>query len=160
MSSYRQAVDDFLAPGRRIAVAGVSRQGDQPANLIYRKLRDAGYEVWAINPAADRIEDATCHPDLAAVPAKLDGVVAATPPAATEDLARQCRELGIPRLWMHRSFGTGSVSPAAVESASQDGLTVLAGGCPMMFVKPIDPAHRCMRWILDLTGGLPAPGPK
>lgn len=156
MPTYRQAVDEFLA-GRRIAVAGVSRDSRQPANAIYRKLRDAGYEVFAVNPATDRAEGAPCYPDLAAVPAKLDGVVAATPPAATETVMRQCRELGIPRVWMHRSFGGGSVSEAAVEVAKGGGITVLAGGCPMMFVRPVDPAHLCMRWVLKVTGGLPQP---
>ncbi len=157
MPTYRQAVDDFLAPGRRIGVAGVSRHGDPPANLVFRKLRDAGYEVYAVNPATDQVEGAPCYPDLAAVPVRLDGVVAATPPAATEDVARKCVELGIPRLWMHRSFGGGSVSPEAVRTCSDGGVTAIAGGCPMMFVEPIDPAHRCMRWIAKHTGGLPAP---
>ena len=156
MPTYRQAVDEFLA-GRRIAVAGVSRDGGQPANLIFRKLRDAGYEVFAVNPNADQVEGAPCYPDLAAVPAQLDGVVAATPPAGTEAVVRQCRELGIPRVWMHRSFGQGSVSQEAVKAGAEQGMTVLAGGCPMMFVDPVDPVHRCMRWVLKVTGGLPQP---
>lgn len=152
MPTYRQAVDDFLAQ-RRIAVAGVSRDGDLPANLIFRKLRDHGYEVYAVNPSADRVEGAACYKDLAAVPVPLDGVVAATPPDATADVVRQCAELGIPRVWMHRSFGRGSVSDSAVDEGRHDGLTVIAGGCPMMFVKP-DPVHTCMRWVLKVTGGL------
>ena len=110
--------------------------------------------MFAANPNADQVEGAEYYPDLAAVPAQLDGVVAATPPAGTEAVVRQCRELGIPRIWMHRSFGEGSVSQAAVQAGAERGMTVLAGGCPMMFVQP-DPAHRCMRWVLGVTGGLP-----
>lgn len=155
MTTYREAVDDFLSQ-RRIAVAGVSRDGDLPANLIFRKLRDAGYEVYAVNPSAEQVEGGPCYPDLASVPVPLEGVVAATPPEATEDVTRQCAELGIPRLWMHRSLGQGSVSDKAVEEGLDDGLTVIAGGCPMMFVEP-DPIHRCMAWVLKMAGRLPAP---
>lgn len=155
MTTYREAVDEFLAQ-RRIAVAGVSRSGDQPANLIFRKLRDAGYEVYAVNPSADRVEGGPCYDDLASVPVPLDGVVAATPPEGTDAVVRQCVELGISRVWMHRGIGSGSVSASAVEEARRSGLTVLEGGCPMMFVRP-DPFHRCLRWVLGATGKLPAP---
>jgi hypothetical protein len=30
---------------------------------------------------------------------------------------------------------------------------VIAGGCPMMFCEPVDIGHKCMRWIIDVTGG-------
>ena len=39
--TLRDAAAEFLAQDR-IAVAGVSRDEKQPANLIYRRLRDAG----------------------------------------------------------------------------------------------------------------------
>ena len=155
MTTYREAVDEFLAQ-KRIAVAGVSRSGDQPANAIFRRLRDAGYQVYAVNPGTDRVEGGPCYEDLSAVPVPLDGVVAATPRAGTEDVVRQCVELGIPRVWMHRGIGPGSVSGAAVEEGRRRGLTILAGGCPMMFVRP-DPFHRCLRWVLGATGKLPVP---
>jgi len=155
MTTYREAVDDFLTQ-RRIAVAGVSRSADQPANLIFRKLRDAGYEVYAVNPHADQVEGGPCYESLAAVPVPLDGVVAVTPRERTDEVMRECAELNIPRVWMHRSFGPGSVSEPAVEAGRRDGITVLAGGCPMMFVQP-DPGHRCMRWVLGVMGKLPAP---
>lgn len=156
MPDLRETVREFLA-GERIAVAGVSRNGDLPANLIYRKLRDAGYRVVAVNPETERVEGDPCYPDLASVPEVPDGVVAATPPLATEEVVRECIELGVERVWMHRSFGAGSVSEPAVELARQHGMTVIAGACPMMYVEPVDPAHTCMRWVLKLTGGLPRP---
>lgn len=81
-------------------------------------------------------------------------MVAVTPTEGTDEVVRQCAELGIPRVWMHRSFGPGNVSQAAVEAGSRDGITILVGGCPMMFVQP-DPGHRCMRWLLGMMGKLP-----
>ena len=60
MSTLREAADEFLAQ-HRIAVAGVSRDGKQSANLIYRRLKDSGHEVFAVNPNADTVEGDRCY---------------------------------------------------------------------------------------------------
>ena len=156
MSDLREAVQDFLAR-KRLAVAGVSRDGNLPANLIFRKLRDAGYEVFPVNPNASEVEGVPCYRDLASVPAGLEGVVLAAPPGAAEGLVRECAQLGIPRVWMHRSLGEGSVSPEAVELCRREGIAVIPGACPMMFVEPVDFGHRCFRWVLGGLGKLPEP---
>jgi predicted CoA-binding protein len=87
----------------------------------------------------------------------VDGVVIVTRPETTLAIVRQCPEAGVRRVWMHQSMmraGT-SVSPAAVEFCEQHGITVIAGACPLMFGKTADFGHRCMRWVLGVTGGLP-----
>jgi predicted CoA-binding protein len=159
MSQLNERVRDFLSQ-RRIAVAGVSRDPNQAANAVYRKLRDAGYEVFAVNPSANDVEGDTCYPSLGAIPGGVDAVVAATPPEATEDVVRECAEVGISRVWMHRSFGEGSVSEQAVAYCRDRGLDVIPGACPVMFCEPVDFGHRCMRWILKLTGRLPKCAPR
>lgn len=153
-NTLRETIDDFLAQ-KRIAVAGVSRSNDQAANLIYRKLRDAGYRVFAVNPNAEEVEGDSAWPDLASLPEKPDGVVAATAPAATVEVVRQAIGQGIPRVWMHRSFGEGSVSKEAVELCREHGIAVIPGACPMMYCQPVDVGHKCIRFLLKLTGGLP-----
>lgn len=157
MSDLRVAAEEFLAQ-RRIAVAGVSRSGAEAANLVYRKLRGAGYEVFAVNPKASEVEGDPCYPDLHSIPGDaVDGVVIATPPEVTARIVEDCAALGIPRVWIHRSFGQGSVSEDAVRRCRELGLAVIPGACPMMFCEPVDVGHRCMRFILRVTGGLPTP---
>jgi predicted CoA-binding protein len=148
------SIADFLTH-RTVAVAGVSRDRRAPANAIYQRLKREGYRVFAVNPRADAVEWAQCWPSLDALPEPVDGVIAVTPPRESEALVRDCARLGIPRLWMHRSFGEGSVSAAAVEYGRAHGVEVLAGGCPLMYCGRVDPAHRCFRWILGRTGKLP-----
>lgn len=155
MTGLDDLVRGFLSQ-KRIAVAGVSRNPREAANLIFRKLDGAGYHVVPVNPRTDDVEGRACYPDLAAIPNGVDGVVIATPPAAAEGLVEQCATLGIRWVWMHRSFGEGSVSPAAVERCRAHGIRVIAGACPMMFCQPVDFGHRCMRWLLGVTGGLPS----
>lgn len=147
-------ISDFLAQ-KRIAVAGVSRSKDQAANVNYRKLRDRGYEVFAVNPRAEQVEGDPCYPSLAAIPGGVDAVLVATPPEGTVETVRECVALGIRRVWMHRSFGQGSVSERAASICHEHGVALIPGGCPMMFQQPVDLGHRCMRWLLRLTGGLP-----
>ncbi len=123
---------------------------------MYRKLRGAGYEVFAVNPNAQTVEGDPCYPDLRSVPGGIDGVVIATHPAVSEQVAQECAQLGVSRVWMHRSFGQGSVSEEAVEICRENGIAVIAGGCPLMFCDPVDIGHRCMRWILGVSGRLPS----
>ena len=156
MPNLSAAVKDFLAQ-ERLAVAGVSRDGNLPANLIFKKLRDGGYQVYPVNPNASEVEGVECFPDLRSVPETIQGVVVATPPQATESVVQECIDLGIPRVWMHRSFGQGSVSEAAVELCRSEGISVIPGACPMMYLEPVDLGHRCFRWVLGLTGKLPKP---
>jgi predicted CoA-binding protein len=153
--SVPEAITEFLAQ-KRIAVAGVSRTTQQPANAIYRRLRDTGHQVFATNPEAERVEGDPCYPGLRALPSPVDGVVIATPPSAAVEVVREAAELGIERVWIHRSFGDGSVAEDAVSLCREKGISVIVGGCPMMFCGRVDPFHRCMRWFLRMRGRIEA----
>jgi predicted CoA-binding protein len=165
MATIDPLVADFLAQ-RRIAVAGVSRKGRSAANAIYKKLKGAGYEVYAVNPNAESIDGDKCYPDLKSLPSPPEGVVIATNSSRAAGLVRQCIEAGTPRVWMHCSLGSthkaaikwaaksSSVSEEAVSLCRSNDISVITGACPMMFCKPVDPAHTLMRGVLRLFGGL------
>ena len=154
MANTPELVAAFLR-GKRIAVAGVSRQPGQAANAVFRKLKASGYEVFPINPKASELEGATCYRDIGSVPGQLDGVVIATAPDISVEIARQCSEHGVPRVWFHRSFGSGSVSEEAVRECRARGIDCVVGGCPLMFCDPVDFGHRCMKWWLQRQGRVP-----
>jgi len=156
MATAEAAIDDFLAQ-KRIAVAGVSREpgGKHGGNVIYKRLKERGYEVFAVNPNADTVEGDPCYRSLASIPGGVDAVVIATTPAVAPSVATECRELGITRVWMHRSFGGGSVSPEANAYCRQNGITSIAGGCPLMYGPTSDGGHRFMKVFAGLFGQLP-----
>ena len=156
MTALEQAANEFLDQ-KRIAVAGVSRNpgAGEAANVVYRRLRERGYSVFAVNPNADTVEGDRCYHDLKSIDGGVDGVVVATTPAVAERVVTDCAELGIERVWLHGSFGTGSRSDRAASYGREHGVRVINGGCPCMFGKTADFPHRCMRRILGLTGGLP-----
>ena len=151
-------VEDFLGQ-KRVAVAGVSRKDSHhpAANLIYRRLKATGHDVFAVNPHMQTFDGDRCYPDLRSIPGGVDGVVIVTRPDTTEQIVRQCTDAGVRRVWMHQSLAKGSsVSPSAVEYCRQHDISVIPGACPMMFGPGVDLGHACMRWIMKLTGGLPA----
>ncbi len=155
MDPIKAAATAFLDQ-RRVAVTGVSRQGrDHGSNTVYRRLRDRGYDVFAINPNADEVEGDLCYPDLKSVPGGVEAVVIGTRPEVAEQTMRDCVELGIGHVWMHRGPGPGSVSPEAARYGREHGVKVIDGGCPLMFEPTADFGHKCMRAVLTLTGSVP-----
>ncbi len=155
MTSVKEAAATFLAR-RRIAVTGVSRHPkDHGSNVVYGRLRDRGYEVFAVNPNAEQVEGDPCYPTLHDIPGGVDAVVIATRPDRAEATVLECEELGIDQVWMHRAFGEGSVCDEATVYGREHGMTVIDGGCPLMFESTADTGHKIMRFILTRTGKVP-----
>jgi predicted CoA-binding protein len=155
MPTLKQAAAEFLAH-KRIAVTGVSRSPrDHGGNVVYQRLRQRGYQVFAVNPNADQVEGDRCYHDLKAIPGGVEAVVIATRPEAADGTLRECADLGIRQVWMHRAFGGGSVREPAVAWGREHGIRVIDGGCPLMFEPAADVGHKCMRWLLALTGKVP-----
>jgi predicted CoA-binding protein len=153
MQSVKDAATAFLA-NKRVAVTGVSRTAKgHGSNLVYQRLRQRGYEVFAVNPNTSEVEGDLCYRDLASIPGGVEAVVIGTRPETAEDTMHECAELGIKHVWMHRGPGPGSVSADATEYGRQHGITVIDGGCPLMFEPTADFGHRLMRHLL--AGNVP-----
>ena len=155
MKTMKEAASEFLAD-KRIAVTGVSRRPkDHGANTVYKRLRDRGYEVFAVNPNTDAVEGDRSYHDLKSIPGGVDAVVIATAPSRADDTMHECDELGIKHVWMHRGPGPGSVSDSATAYGRDHGITVIDGGCPCMFGPTADRGHKMMRLVFSLTGNVP-----
>ena len=149
MQSVKEAASEFLA-NRRVAVTGVSRTPKtHGSNTVYQRLRDRGYDVFAVNPNADTVEGDPAYQDLKSIPGGVDAVVIGTRPELAEGTMRECAELGITHVWMHRGPGAGSVSAAATDYGRRHGITVIDGGCPLMFGPTADVGHKLMRLVLS-----------
>ena len=155
MQDIKEAASEFLAK-KRVAVTGVSRTPKtHGSNNAYRRLRERGYDVFAVNPNADEVEGDRSYHDLRSIPDGVDGVVITTRPEHADATMRECVDLGIRRVWMHRAFGRGSVSAEATDYGRQHGISVIDGGCPCMFEPTADPGHKAMRVFSTLTGKVP-----
>ena len=147
MPTLKEAASEFLAH-KRIAVTGVSRKSkEHGSNTVFKRLRDRGYQVFAVNPNADKVEGASSYHDLRSIPGGVEAVVIATAPDKALGTMRECVDLGIKHVWMHRSYGQGSVSAKATAYGREHGITVIDGGCPLMFDPTADFGHKVMRLI-------------
>jgi len=153
MQNVKEAATAFLA-NKRVAVTGVSRTPKtHGSNTVYKRLRERGYQVFAVNPNAGEVEGDPSYKDLASIPGGVDAVVIATRAEIAEDTMRECAELGIKHVWMHWGSGASSVSTAATEYGRRHGITVIDGGCPLMFAPTADLGHKVMR--VALSGRVP-----
>lgn len=147
MPTMNEAAAGFLA-NKRIAVTGVSRKPKgHGSNTVFKRLQERGYEVFAVNPNADEVEGARSYHDLTSIPGGVDAVIIATAPDKAEATMHECEALGIKQVWMHRAFGQGSVSEPAASYGRDHGITVIDGGCPLMFEPTADFGHKIMRRV-------------
>ncbi len=155
MTTIKEAATEFLSH-KRIAVTGVSRTpGSHGSNAVYKRLRERGYDVFAVNPNADTVEGDRAYHDLHSIPDRVDAVIIGTRPDRADETMRECAELGIKHVWMHRGPGAGSVSASATTYGRDHDITVIDGGCPCMFGPTADRGHKAMRVLFTLTGNVP-----
>jgi len=163
MAKIDVLVQDFLAQ-KKIAVVGVSDLRETGCNLAYRKFKQAGYTVFAVNTHLTTFEGAPVYPDLKSITEKPDAVFIFANPRVTEQIVQQCIDLGIKRGWMHFLMGTKpglaagmtSVSSEAVRLCRENGIAVIPGTCPNQYLKP-DFGHAMMRTMFRTFGVHPVP---
>ncbi len=160
MAKIDELVKDFLAQ-KKIAVVGVSDKRETGCNMSYKKFKEAGYQVYGINPRITTFEGDPCYPDLKSLPEKPDAVFILANPKVTEQVVQQCVDLGVKHVWMHCMMGTkpglatsmSSVSSDAVRMCRENGIAVIPGSCPNQFIKP-DVGHGMMRGLWRVFGFL------
>lgn len=97
------------------AVVGVSADRSKFGYKVYKRLLDAGYTVYAVNPKLGELEGRQVYPGLTSLPEVPEVVNCVVPPAVTTAIVPQCAQLGIKYLW----FQPGADCAAAVELADK-----------------------------------------
>ena len=154
MQTVNEAASTFLAK-KRVAVTGVSRTPkDHGSNTVYKRLRERGYEVFAVNPNADSVMGEPCCRRLGDIPGGVDGVVIATNPKDALAVAQECKAQRITRVWFHKNVGTGSYSKEAHEFCRANGITALVS-CPLWYGGCSDGFHRAFGTFCRTFGLVP-----
>jgi len=142
-------IDDFLAQ-RHLAFVGVSTDARQFANAVYRRLRAGGRTLYPVNRSTrvgDEIEGDAAFQSLRDVPDPVGGVVVMVATESAAGVVRDAIERGVPRVWLHRGVGRGSVSVEAVSWCRHNGVVVIDGACPLMFEEPVSALHALHRLL-------------
>lgn len=148
-------VEDFLTL-RRIAMVGVSRDPDDFSRKLFREMCERGYDMVPVNLVAEEIDGRECFQRLQAVKAPVEGVLVMTPSYETIRVVRDCAEVGIRQVWIYRAGGRGAVSPEAIEFCTRNGIRVVDGHCPFMFLPAAAFPHRAHGFLLKIARRYPA----
>ena len=155
MATSRLQIDNFLML-RRIAVVGVSRDPKELSTTIWQELRQRRYEAIPVNPKADLIDGQRCYASVRDIQPPVEGVLIMTPPSVTESVVRDCAAAGVKHVWMHRGMGRGSVSAEAVRYCEANGIEVVEGYCPYMFLPGTPFFHGLHAFGKKITGSYPS----
>lgn len=129
----RAAIEEFLSC-RRLAIIGVSRDSRDFSRMLYKEFKQRGYDIYPVNPLAEHIDEDRCYQSVGDIHPRVDAAIVMTPSASSESVVRDCASAGVPRIWLYRAVGRGSVTPDAVKTCEELGISVVAGECPFMFL--------------------------
>jgi predicted CoA-binding protein len=148
-------IREFLSQ-TRIALVGLSRNPKDLSRMLFRDLEQRGYDVVPVNPAIDEIEGTKCLARVQDATPPVHAALLMTSPQITDQVVRDCAAAGIRRVWMHSAGGQGSVSKEAVAFCKANGIQVVEGYCPFMFLPDEPWIHRAHGFLIKLTGKYPA----
>lgn len=123
-----ELIKKFLDKKNIFAVVGASRNPKKYGYQLYKDLKEAGYEVYPVNPKAEEILGDKCYPGLEYLPTKPDVVDIVVPPRITEEIVRTCKRLKITKIWMQ----PGSESEAAIKFCDNNNIEVVHSVCVMI----------------------------
>ena len=120
-------INEFMAQ-KRFAIVGATNDTKKYGYEIFKNLKSRGYEVYPVNPRLEELGGSKCYPGLADIPIKVDVVDFVVPPEVTEVVLKECRRLGLERVWLQ----PGSESEAAIAFCHDNDLKVVHSVCVML----------------------------
>jgi uncharacterized protein len=122
-----ELIKEFMGQ-KRFAVVGATDNPEKYGNKIVKNLRGRGYEVYPVNPKLEAVEGLKCYASIAEIPVRVDVVDFVVPPKATEEILKQCKNLGLDRIWLQ----PGSESETAIAFCQDNNLKVVHSVCVML----------------------------
>lgn len=123
----------LLQNARTIAVVGHSDKPHRTSYRIASYLRQAGYEVYAVNPAITEVDGQPVYPDLASVPVPIDIVDVFRRSEYLQGVVDEAIQVGAKAVWAQ--VGVEDIQAAA---------TAEAAGLPMVMDRCIMVDHRSL----------------
>jgi len=154
MPTTLDEICEFLGQ-RRIALIGLSRDPKNFSRMLFRDMCARGYDMVPVNPATDELESRRCFSHVQEIDPPVEGALIMTAARDTERVVRDCAEAGVHRVWMHRGGGQGAVSKGAADLCRLEGIGLVEGYCPYMFLPTTSWFHRLHGYILKLLGRYP-----
>lgn len=144
-----KSVEEFIGT-KNLAVVGVSHTPTKFGNMIYKELKERGYQVFAVNASLSEVEGEPCYPSLEALKGKIDGAVICIQPQKAGDVLREASRMGLKKIWLQQ----GSESLEVLKTAEELGLKPVTRKCILMYAQPVKSFHGVHRFFAKIFGGL------
>ena len=135
-----------------MAIWGLEDAKSDPGHLVAAKLRKQGIEVIAVNPRFSDDPSQQRASSLTRIHPPVEAVLLYVDRPQTMEAVDDCIAAKIPLVWLHDALSPGAAIPAGIDKLRSVGCAVIPGPCPMFYLRPVDPAHFCLKWILRLAG--------
>ncbi len=150
----KQQVDDFLAL-KRVAVVGVSHNPKDFSYALWQELRQRRYDAVPVNPGVKELDGQTCYAKVQEIQPPVEGVLIMTSKKVTDQIVHDCAEAGIKRVWMYGGMAPGATTTTSIAFCAENGIDVVAGLCPYMFLAGTPAFHAPHRIWKKMTGSYP-----
>jgi hypothetical protein len=111
-----------------VAVVGASDDPAKYGSVIYRDLKQKGFDVFAVNPNRETVDGDPAYESLADLPVRPTIVNIVVPPEVTLEVLRKAKELGYSNVWIQ----PGAESPAVMTYVGANDFNYLANACIMV----------------------------
>ena len=135
---------------KRLAVVGVSRSGKKFGNIAAKELKERGYQIYVVHPAATEIDGEKCYSQLGSLQGKVDNLLVSVPSKQALAVLKDASSAGIENIWLQQ----GSETSELLTLANQLGLNVVSGKCILMYAPPVRSFHGFHRFVMKLIGQL------
>ena len=120
-------VKDFLRQ-KKFAIVGSFRNESKYAYRILKTLMKKEYEVYPVNPRLKEVEGVACYASVKDIPVIVDVADLVTPPEVTEKVVRECKEIGIARVWLQ----PGAENEKVIQFCKENDIKLIYGLCVML----------------------------
>lgn len=149
--NFERLVQEFLGK-KRIAIWGVEEGKADMGQWVANRLRKRGVEVVAVNPEFPDDPTQQRASSLTRIDPPVEAVLLYVDRPQTMEAVDDAIAAGTPLVWLHDALSQGAATTEAIDKLQAAGATVIPGLCPMLFLKPVDPAHFCLKWVLRMNG--------
>ena len=149
-----ETIEDFLAQ-KRIAMIGASRDPKSFSIMLFNEFSRRGYEIVPVNPKTPNVQGRTCYARVQDIQPPVDTALLLTSPQVTESALAECAKAGIRRIWIFAANGKSPLGQKTLDSYQAQGIKIIAGQCPYMFLPGSGGIHGFHGFVRKITGRYP-----
>ena len=150
----KEDFEQFLAE-KRVAFVGASRNAAKFSNKIYEKLKESGYELHPVHPEMESVDGDGCVASISQLPGEVRTLMVIAGPDVCAKTLADVSGTNLSRIWLFSGKKNRPDVEGQIRRLTGEGVKVISGFCPFMFLEPVGSVHSVHRFIARLFGQYP-----